>query len=545
MAQAPKVFTRDATGLVRGISVWDAFWYNNWTAGGPFSSMLWLSIYTVWFPNADLVLALVITAVFTTFIGAMYSLMVVVTPRSGSDYVFVSRTLWPALGLAFSVNLVFWLMMINAWNVYLTFAFLSQSVYSLGAMIGSVSLMSAWGAVSGSTTGILIVGLIIYVISTLLVSFGMSRYMRTFQRVLNYSFFVSLVIILGAVVYYSRTDFISHYNTVFSGLSGSSDPYHDIFSLAQGLGWTASTGFDWNQTITVAVLYWFISLWPMSSAWTGGEIKQASSVKAQFVAMSGGQWFTVLVCALYVHFWLDKFDKSWLGALGYIALNFPSKVPTYLQGAAPYWQLPWVNILINNVPLAFIVSVSWVLQCVAVITPLIVACSRHLFAWSFDRVVPSKMSEVSERFSSPILSVLVIGVITLIGYVFTVYTTFLNFSVGGPVGVMWSMLIISIASIVFMWRKKEMYQTSSLSRSKGSRALMPLMGLLSLGTIIMMLYYYLGPLNVQIIGGYASWVTEATVAIFVIGIAGYYVAKAVQSKRGVPLELVFGQLPPE
>ena len=507
--------------------------------------MLWLSIYTVWFPNADLVLALCITAVFTTFIGAMYSLMVVVAPRSGSDYVFVSRTLWASIGLAFSVNLVFWLMMINSWNVYLTFAFLSQSIYSIGAMIGATSFVGVWSAFSGSISGELILGLIIYVISTLLVSFGMSRYMRGFQRVLNYSFFIMFVIVVGAVLYYSKQDFISHYNNVFSSVSGSSDSYHDIFALARSLGWTPSTGFDWTQTISVSVLYWFISLWPMASAWTGGEIKGASSVKSQFIAMSGGQWFTVLACALFVHFWLDKFGKDWLGALGYIAMNYPNKMPAYLQGAAPYWQLPWVNILINNVPLAAIVSISWVLQCVAVITPLIVACSRHLFAWSFDRVVPAKMAEVQERFATPMISILIIGIITMIGFVFTVYTTFLNFSVGAPVGVMWSMLIVAFASIVFMWRKKDMYQSSALSRSKYSKALMPIIGILSLGTLMMMLYYYLGPMNQQVLSGFAVPVTEATTGVFVIAIAGYYVAKAIRAKEGLPLELAFGTLPPE
>ncbi len=84
------------------------------------SSLLWLSVYPIWFPKADIVLALVLTAVYSTFVGAMYALNVLVMPRSGSDYVFVSRTLSGAIGLGFSLNLVFWIMMINAWNVYLS-----------------------------------------------------------------------------------------------------------------------------------------------------------------------------------------------------------------------------------------------------------------------------------------------------------------------------------------------------------------------------------------------------------------------------------------
>ena len=509
------------------------------------SSMLWLSLYTIWFPQADYVLALLITAVFSTFIGAMYALFVVVMPRSGSDYVFTSRTLTPAIGLAFSVNLVFWLMMINAWNVYLTFAWFSQSIWSIGAMLGSTGALAVWQSIAGTTTGTLVLGIIIYVICTLLISFGMKRYMKTFQLLLNILFFVSFAIIIGAVLLYSKQDFISHYNAIYGPLAGSSDPYHDLLNLAQSAGYTAPTGFDWNQTITVSVLWWFISLWPMSSAWLGGEIKESSSIKSQFLAMSGGQWFTLLSCALLVQFWLSRFGKDWLGAIGYLAAN--GKIPTYLTGAGPtYWQLPWVNVLINNVPLAAITSIAWILQGVAVTTPLIAACSRHLFAWSFDRVVPAKLSEVSERFSSPMFSVTIIGIITLIGYVFTVYTSFLNFSVGGPVGVMWSMIILSVATLIFSRRRKETYQASTVSKAKfAGIPLMPLMGGLSLATVIMMLYYYLGPLNQQIIGGYATWVTEATAVIFVIAIAGYYVSKTLQAKRDVDLNMVFGQIPPE
>lgn len=528
------------------MSVSDAFWYNNWTAGGPLSSLLWLSVYPIWFPKADIVLALVLTAVYSTFVGAMYALNVLVMPRSGSDYVFVSRTLSGAIGLGFSLNLVFWIMMINAWNVYLSYAFVSQSLYSLGAMTGSMGLLSAWGAISGNQLGTLAVGVILYAICTMLVVIGLHRFMHYFQKVVTVLFIITFVIIVVGAVIYTNQDFITRFNLYMSPLSGTADPYHGIINLATSLGYTQASGTDWNQTITVSVLWFLIALWPMSSAWIGGEVRQASSAKAQFLAMSGGQWFTDIAAAFFILIWYKAFDKNWLAALGYIAINYPSSIPSWLAGAAPYWQLAWVNIWLGNSWLAGIMSVAWVLQAIILLPPLIVACSRHLFAWSFDRVVPSKLCEVSDRWASPIYAIALIAIATIIGYVFTVYTSYLNFAVGAPLGVMWSLIICAIATVIFKWHRKAIFDASVASKVKfAGLPLHPIVGLLSLGTVLSMMYYYLGALNSQVMGGYAIPISEASIAAIAIGFVGYYVSKAVQAKRGIPLELVFKQIPPE
>jgi hypothetical protein len=140
----------------------------------------------------------------------------------------------------------------------------------------------------------------------------------------------------------------------------------------------------------------------------------------------------------------------------------------------------------------------------------------------------------------------VIGVATVIGYVFTVYTSYLNFAVGGPLGVMWSLIIVAVATIVFKWHRKAIFESSVAGKLKfAGLSLHPIFGLLALGTVLSMMYFYLGPLNSQVLAGYATLVCEASIAIIAIGIVSYYIAKTVQAKRGVPLELVFAQIPPE
>jgi ferredoxin len=116
----------------------------------------------------------------------------------------------------------------------------------------------------------------------------------------------------------------------------------------------------------------------------------------------------------------------------------------------------------------------------------------------------------------------------------------------GPLGVMWSLVIVAIATMIFKWRRKAIFDASVASKVKlAGLSLHPIIGLLAIGTVLSMMYYYLGALNTQVLGGFAIPISEGFIVAFIIGIIGYYLAKFVQQKRGIPLELVFKQIPPE
>jgi amino acid transporter len=200
----------------------------------------------------------------------------------------------------------------------------------------------------------------------------------------------------------------------------------------------------------------------------------------------------------------------------------------------------------GNPILALIVSLAWVLQCALVITPLTVATSRHIFAWSFDRVIPAKFSEVSERIGSPVYAVATVSVVIIVGYIFTLATTYLNFAVAAPMGVMFAFEFVAIATIVFKWRRKEIYNFSTLRDLKFlGIPLQPLIGVLSLITLAVMIGYYFGPLNGLVLGGLALPVTEISAGLVVAGVVLYYVSQAIQQRRGVSVALAFKEIPPE
>src|SRR5262245_66361930 len=93
MAKAPALFLRNATGLVKGWSGFDAFAYAfisvNLVALGMFYS---LAIFG-YVPDGSAVLSILITAVGMTFMVIAYAGLIAAMPRAGGDYVWQTRIL--------------------------------------------------------------------------------------------------------------------------------------------------------------------------------------------------------------------------------------------------------------------------------------------------------------------------------------------------------------------------------------------------------------------------------------------------------------------
>ena len=110
-------FTRQSSGLVRGISLSSSV-ILNLSFIGVVQAVLAITLIPSSFPGASPVLAVVICAVAMLAPYLMYGLFTRLMPRSGGDYVFVSRALGPWAGLAASVNVTLWYVAAIA---YLTF----------------------------------------------------------------------------------------------------------------------------------------------------------------------------------------------------------------------------------------------------------------------------------------------------------------------------------------------------------------------------------------------------------------------------------------
>src|ERR671922_253351 len=96
--EAPTLFLRKATGLVKGWSKFDAFLYSfmsvNFVTLGLFFSLSVLGFV----PDGQVLPALLLSGVFMSFLVVTYAGLISVMPRAGGDYVWQSRLLGGGIG---------------------------------------------------------------------------------------------------------------------------------------------------------------------------------------------------------------------------------------------------------------------------------------------------------------------------------------------------------------------------------------------------------------------------------------------------------------
>ena len=153
-------FTRNATGLVREVSMWDALIMNTLGMNVAVGSVLLLQQAPAIFPGGNLVLAVIIGTVIMAFtLLWVYSEFSAAMPSSGGDYVFVSRALHPFLGWLLSwsqgVWLIFFWIGFNAWFALVAAVPTAHDHHRLGdrrARAGSPRRTTCWPSTTSSAS---------------------------------------------------------------------------------------------------------------------------------------------------------------------------------------------------------------------------------------------------------------------------------------------------------------------------------------------------------------------------------------------------------
>src|ERR671931_1348445 len=113
VSEAPTLFLRKATGLVKGWSRFDAFLYSfmsvNFVTLGLYYSLAVLAFV----PGGQFLPALLISGVLVSFLVSTYAGLISVMPRAGGDYVWQSRVLGG--GVAFVLAVTGWWFILWYW----------------------------------------------------------------------------------------------------------------------------------------------------------------------------------------------------------------------------------------------------------------------------------------------------------------------------------------------------------------------------------------------------------------------------------------------
>src|SRR3954454_15012852 len=267
-ATAPGAFARRATGLVREAGAWDVFVYNlNFISIGLMAAFLFNTTIP-FYPGVNVYgteLAAFALVVPLSFVFAMFAAAM---PRSGGDYVYVSRTLHPALGMMSSVNNTIW------WFIYggVPSAFFAR--YGLGPFLRTVGEMSGsqtlvdWGNTLVGKRGTVICGTLLILALVLIFSRSLRLYFRV-QNVLFLLAVLSIVLSIGAFLLTSHTEVVSAIDSTYGPNSVAN---------AQKAG-SPQAAFDLRNTLLPMTWLYLELVFNQSSAYIGGEVKRASRVQ--------------------------------------------------------------------------------------------------------------------------------------------------------------------------------------------------------------------------------------------------------------------------
>src|SRR5437867_4259805 len=414
-----EVFVRHSSGLVRQMSAGDALIGNVLIFNLVIASVT-LLVVPFTFPGASLPLGIILAFIPAGLIAAVYVFFSVAMPRAGGDYVFISRTLHPAIGFAANFSFVGWnAIWIGVYSNWVATVGLSGLFASL-ALTGNGTFWSGLASgVSGQWAAFLI-GTVVNIAIAGIVMMGL----RPALRVMKALFYVGTFGVLVAIVVVgvtSNSAFIAGVNHITS--------YQGLVDAAHKAGYVSPASWtELGPTVLSVGLLSLSMIFVMYSAYTGGEVKNATRslpISIYGALLVGGVLF-LLMGIVAVNSWGNDFMAE-------INTVFYTASSSYTLAAAPNYN--YLAAIGNpNLLLILLINLGWVLIPIAAIIFNYIPNSRCVFAWSFDRIFPMRAAQVSDRFHSPVVATIIVAVgaeASIVGYTFLGTSQFLGGTVMG------------------------------------------------------------------------------------------------------------------
>ena len=394
-ATRPAPPVRQKSGLVRSASGFDAFVFalSGISVGIMFE---WGSFFaTGFYPGGNEVVAVLISVAAALVVAFAYRYWGQIFPRSGGDYVFLSRGFHP--GFALGVNFVYcWILMVSpAFAMSIMQPLLSSFASVLASATGwhFLDSLSTW---FGTNVGYAVIGTVDLLLAASIGVFGLKRSIRYMKSL----FYVGLgaEVILVVALLFSHTSTFAHHLQAATG-----------HTVAQIESKAVATGYQhggFNLFHTFRVTDWYVTslFFAALLLYIGGEIKNAArNIRRALVTAVIFSGFATLV---------------WVVVLNHV-------VPTVLQGAlawnsfaAPAYSTLWrpyphelMAVLWGTSGGGLILTIIAFLGCLAWVTlwtPLVLSfAQRGILAWALDGLAPRWVGRVNERYHTPIPALLI------------------------------------------------------------------------------------------------------------------------------------------
>ena len=544
-------FARKASGLVRGLSMLDAFAVGFMNQGLTPSIWVTISLGLGVFLGGNLIIATIISAVLTGIgFPLVWGILGGSMPRSGGEYIYNSRIIHPVFGIAQSFgDAAIWLMWIYVLAPLAVDPGLTMTFNYLG-WTGAANWLTASASIGGRDTLVhaFIIASLFNVLGFLFVVFGIKFFARI-QKVVMFFGIGGCAIIGFVLTFASRSGFESKWNAA-AAASGSPDYHGFIQKVGEAAGGAGIPAhWSWGPTLGVMVAMSWLFAYAYSISFIAGEVKRPDktiiwanlfSILVPFVFML---WIAIVLYKTVGYQFLSA--AAWNDNNGPIdaAANMPHgsnfvDLAVYTIGTSGFWAKLGAALM----GLSYVAFTLWWLALSYLAFP------RILFAWGMDRMGPKWFTDVNPRFASPVknhILCLGLGELLLVLYFGWLTNQMQNIVVTG-MQVTSVFIPTAIAALWFPYSKRAKGVWDS-SPYKSWRFLgLPVVvwgALVDLVYLGILLYYFI------VHNAATATFTNSSIILFVgvwvVGVAWYYFWKQRSKSVGVDVAITYGELPPE
>jgi basic amino acid/polyamine antiporter, APA family len=533
-------FARKASGLVRGLSMMDAFAVGFMNQGLTPSIWVTISLGLGVFLGGNLLIACVISTVLAGIgFPLVWGILGGSMPRSGGEYVYNSRVIHPVFGIAQSFgDAAIWLM----WIYVLAPLAVDPGLTITFTYLGWDSA-AEWVVSSSWIT--FLMATIFNIIGFLFVVFGIKIFAKV-QKVVMF-FGIGGCAIIGIVLTVtSKSTFVEKWDA--DAVATGSFKYEEfIVKVGEAAGTAVPSTWNWSDTFGVMVAMSWLFAYAYSISFIAGEVKRPdkSIIWANLFAILVPFVFMMWIGAALYH----SVGFQFLSAAAWNDNNGPIEgynmtygtnfidLAVYMIGTSGFWA----KLAAALMGLSYVAFTLWWIALSYLAFP------RILFAWGMDRMGPKWFTDINPRFASPVKNhvlCLVLGEALLILYYAWLTDQMQNIIVTG-MQITSVFLPTAIAALLFPYMKrcKSVWDSSPYKTWTFIGLPVVVWGALVDILYLAILLYYFTAKKASDLFTTQSWVLF--ISVWVIGVIWYFAWRAKSKSVGVDLAVTYGELPPE
>jgi APA family basic amino acid/polyamine antiporter len=593
VVQAPALFLRNATGLVKGWSGFDAFAYSFMSVNLVTLGMFYSLAVFAFVPDGSVLSALLLSGVTMTFLCITYAGLIAVMPRAGGDYVWQTRILdgipgaalgalvfgvtgyfaakafgqddptaivagaaglvigallgWKRGGIGFVLSSTGWWFILALWAPIYGFILKIEVVQPLVALIGWTDGSTFFGSADGTFA----VSIFTIIIASGAVALGMAGYARVQKWCIWIG--VAILAIMFALLLISSVDtFKAAFDKASQDLFGVSGAYQATIDNATTNDAFVAGGspLDFGLGTGTFLLLPFMMFWILYPNWGAtlyGEVRGAGDFRKVLNGMLGGLWVTIILAIVFVLLAAKTFGWDFFNASNENFVNYAYGYVT-VAPAIPIWGYPplLASFLIDSRVVQIAVVVLFGAWFVGWAGTLWLSSTRMIFAAAFDRVLPEWAARVTERRGVPAMALLLImipGVV--LSWLYSYQAGFSALTLDASLVIAVTFFGTSFAATILPWWKPDLYNKSPIARYKlVGLPLISIAGAITTVFLGWVTYEWLSNALYGIGVGNADSVKFLAV-IYGLGAVVYVVARVVRRAQGISLDAIHAEIPAE